>query len=101
MATVAVETPIGTYKGLTYSSWVIGGPTTGSVAVGGVADSSPPNSALTAADTELTNGTPSFTIAQPYKSFSPLDFFFGCVVRDDESTVGVATEYDDLPPLKF
>lgn len=62
------------------------------MAVGGVAAESPPNTALTAADVQLTNGTPSFTIAKPYKSFSFFDFYFGCVVRSDEGVLGVATQ---------
>ena len=62
------------------------------VAVGGVANESLPNDALTAIDVQLTNGTPSFSVAKPYKSFSLLDFFFGCVVRTDEGTLGVASQ---------
>ena len=92
-ATVGIESPIGTYKYLTYNAWVIGGSTTPGVAVGGVADQSPPNAALTAADVQLKNGTPSFAIAKPYKSYSLFDFYFGCVVRTDEGTVGAATSF--------
>lgn len=91
-ATVGIESPVGTYKNLIYNAWVIGGATTPGVAVGGVASESPPNTALTAVDVQLTNGTPTFTIEKPYKSFSLLDFYFGCVVRSDEGTLGVATQ---------
>lgn len=87
-----LEPPVGTYKDLIYNAWVVGGATTPGVAIGGVADQSPPNSALTSPDTQLTNGTPSFIVAKPYKSFSLLDFYFGCVARTDEGTAALATQ---------
>ena len=77
-----LENTITTYKNLTYNAWV----------VGGVASESQPNVALTAADQQSLHGTPSFSVAKPFKSFSPLDFYFGCVVRTDEGVLGVATQ---------
>ena len=88
-----VESPIGTYKYLNYSAWVLGGQLTPGVKVGGVIRQSQPNSALTAVDVQTEAGTtPSFTVVKPYKSFSLLDFYFGCVLRTDEGTVNEATQ---------
>lgn len=91
-ATPIVETPVGNYKDLNYNAWVIPGPLTPGVQVGGVAAESPPQVALTAVDQQTTNGTPSFTVAKPYKSWSLFDFFFGCNTRTDEPTANVATQ---------
>ncbi|CAD6589722.1 MAG: hypothetical protein ASARMPREDX12_003945 [Alectoria sarmentosa] len=91
-STPILDTPVGTYKNLTYNAWVIAGPLTPGVTVGGVASQSPPNAALKSVDTQLTNGRPTFTIVEPYKSFSLSDFYFGCQVRTDERTLVVATQ---------
>lgn len=53
----------------------------GPVSVGGLQIHSPKVYLLTAVDVQLTAGTPSFTVAPSDKSFSPLDFWFGCVAR--------------------
>lgn len=87
-AVPVLEAAVGTYKDLIYNAWVVGGPAT----VGGVASESQPNVALTSITETLTNGTASITIAAPDQSFAFLDFYFGCVLRTDEGTVGVATE---------
>ena len=79
-------------KGLKYKAWVVGGPITPGIAIGGVVNQLPLNCALTGADTQLTNGTPTITIATPYKSFSILNFFFGCSGRTDEETVNTALQ---------
>lgn len=63
------------------------------VSVGGLETHSPQVFLLTAFDVQDTAGkTPSFTVAPPYKSFSPLDFWFGCVGRTMEGTVQLATQ---------
>ena len=91
--TPLVESPIGTYKYLNYSAWVVAAPTTPGVGLGGIANKSPPNAALRAVDVQTLAGrTPSFTVLKPYKSFSLLDFYFGCVLRTDEGTVNEATQ---------
>ena len=91
--TAGVETPIGTYKYLNYSAWVVAAPTTPGVALGGIVNESPPNAALTAVDVQsLAGSTPSFTVVKPYKSYSLLDFYFGCVLRTDEGTVNEASQ---------
>ena len=88
-----VESPITTYKYLNYSAWVVSGPLTPGVKVGGITPQSPPHAALTAIDVQTEAGrTPSFTVVEPYKSFSLFDFYFGCVLRTDEGTVNEATQ---------
>ena len=87
-ATALIENTITTYKNLTYNAWVVGTPQN----IGGVASESQPNVALTAIDQQTLHGTPSLAVALPFKSFSPLDFYFGCVVRTDEGVLGVATQ---------
>lgn len=86
------ENPIGTYQNLVYNAWVIGGSLTTGVKLGGIANKSPPYGALTAVDTQEKNGTPSFTVAKPYKAFSVFDFYFGCVLRTDEGTANEAAQ---------
>ena len=88
-----MEPPIATYKYLNYSAWVVAGQLTPGVAVGGIIRESQPNAALTAVDVQTEAGrTPSFTVVKPYKSFSLLDFYFGCVLRTDENTADEATQ---------
>ncbi|KAM0805812.1 hypothetical protein BDR22DRAFT_906423 [Usnea florida] len=87
-ATALIGNTITAYKNLTYNAWVVGTPQN----LGGVASESQPNSALTAIDQQTLHGTPSFSVASPFKSFSPLDFYFGCTLRTDEGVLGVATQ---------
>ena len=90
--TPLVESPVGSYKFLNYTSWVVAGQLTAGIAVGGVASKSGSNSALTALDVQTENGaTPTMTIEKPYNSFRLLDFYFGCVLRTDEATANEAT----------
>lgn len=88
---VPIENP---YLGLNYQAWnvpnTIG--VTVPVRVGGLATHSQLNQLITTADIQLTAGTPSFTVASPYKIFSPLDFWFGCVARLMQGTAMLATQ---------
>ena len=91
--TPLLESPVGSYKFLNYTSWVVAGRLTGNLAVGGVAPESGNNTALTALDVQEENGaTPTMTIEKPYSSLRLLDFYFGCVLRTDESTANAATQ---------
>ncbi|KAF6218205.1 hypothetical protein HO133_006166 [Letharia lupina] len=69
-ATPVLESPIDTYKSLTFNAFVLAGPSTPGVKVGGVANQSPPNAVLTSVTETLTNGTPSIVVAKSYKSWS-------------------------------
>lgn len=92
-STALFENPVGTYKNLIYKTWTVGGIITLPVSkVGGIADRSPPHSAVTAVDVQVKNGTPLFTVAKPYKTFSVFDFYFGCILRTDEGTVNEAAQ---------
>lgn len=82
---------LGTYENLVHNSIVLTGSTRSIIAVGGVASASPPNRALTSADTRA-NGTASFAVARPYKSLGLLDFYFGCTIRTGEGAVAVASQ---------
>ena len=86
------DTVLGTYDGLTYNAIVATGSTGSTVAVGGIVKASPPMSALTSSQQQITNGTASFAVASPYKSFGLLDFFFGCTVHTGEGAVSVASQ---------
>ena len=89
-----VQNPVGTYKYLKYQAWVtpISAVTAVPVRVGGVATQSPPGRILTASDVQLREGTPSFTVAAPYKSFGLYDFYFGCQVRTGEAAANAALQ---------
>lgn len=89
-----VQNPVGTYKYLKYQAWVllIGAVTDVPVRVGGVATQSPPVRILTSADIQLQQGTSSFTVAAPYRSFGLYDFYFGCQVRTGEPTANAALQ---------
>ena len=82
-----------TYKYLTYQAWDLPDlvSTTVPAHVGGTAVQSPPNDIATDATAQL-RGTPSMTIASPYTSVSPYDFYFGCVQNTMEGTVAAAAQ---------
>ena len=89
-----LENPVGTYKYLNYQAWVLPNGATAAipVRVGGVASQSPPVRILTSTDIQLQRGTPSFTVAAPYKSFGVYDFYFGCTMRTGEAAANAATQ---------
>ena len=47
---------------------------------------------MTSTEIQLKQGTPSFTVAAPYKSFGLYDFYFGCAVRTGEPTANAAVQ---------
>ncbi|CAF9935376.1 MAG: hypothetical protein HETSPECPRED_009769 [Heterodermia speciosa] len=78
------------YNGLTFSSWV---PVSFSLSlVGGIRPKSPKIAILTSAAIQSNSGTPFFTAAAPYKSFTLLDFYFGCNVPTQEGVVDKTTQ---------
>ncbi|KAL6716655.1 hypothetical protein ACLMJK_006223 [Lecanora helva] len=90
----AVGNPVGTYKGLTYEAFVVGGPPLGVSlpSVGGVAAQSGHNYAVSEIVRNVLNGTTSVVVASPYKSVSLLDFYFGCSTATANGVVKEAIE---------
>lgn len=82
---------VGKYDDLVYNPWITA---TGEDSLaGGVMTHSLPDSVLTYDVLQLTNGTPSFTVATPYKSVSFIkDFWFGCNLNALESAADVAVK---------
>ena len=70
-STLTIGKGPGTYKDLTYNAWVVVGssgiPFGG---LGGLVKHSPPNFIVRDSTYQSTNGTPTFTVAAPYKSAS-------------------------------
>lgn len=77
----------GTYEDLTYNSFIVINNTL--AIVGGVAPHSPPNNIL---GVQSSNGTPSVTVATPYKTFSLESFWFGCDADLQQGSVNVAKQ---------
>ncbi|KAL6717867.1 hypothetical protein ACLMJK_003952 [Lecanora helva] len=84
--------PVGTYKGLTYNAFNFANQ--GKLAVGGVKSQSGTNRIASSFEIQEMAGTPSISIAKgtPYTSFSPLDFYFGCGLNDENTAVTQAEQ---------
>lgn len=73
---------------MTYNSFSLGN--TADMLVGGIPAHTEPNAIITNSQQQGINGSPSLTIAKPYKSFGLIDFWFGCSAHSGEGAANLA-----------
>ncbi|KAL9610364.1 MAG: hypothetical protein Q9167_004934 [Letrouitia subvulpina] len=89
---VTTTTPPSPYLDLNYNSFsVYGSLAPGTFPISGVVTHSPPQGILTGSTDQATSGTPSLTVAPPYKSVTFDSFYFGCSLSIPEGAVDEAT----------